>query len=309
MGHDFNHFHKHRRPGRCVRCTWGKRKETWRRNFLVDASRTWVVLRKDPAGKYIFQCLVCPEFSTLSCQWHVLQRHHASRAHTRNVSRFLGLSLGPTALPTNGSPPKELFLQAWHAASHGGNQDDETARLQDCIHRALREQDHKFLRKATTMSIQREESKGMVIIRAQAATADLEVRSFILGLRQYDNVGPGAIDIPEVIVELLDAYAGEDAQLQQHMRNIIEAVCVDAAGVETKPARLMQTFPPSRPVAPNLKVVIRDRPHASRRLMTQPWQVDAKISDLTHELISGRHAIVQRIQHSLLFGGGGMRRR
>jgi len=174
--------------------------------------------------------------------------------------------------------------------------------LHDCIYKALRQSDRKFLGKATTMSIKRGESKGMVIIRAQAATADLEVRSFILGLRQY-TVGSDAIDITEVTAELLDAYAGEDAQLKQHMRNIIEAVCVDAAGAETKSARLMQTFPPNRPVAPNLKAVIRDRAHASRRLMTRPWQADEKISAVLHELISGHNSIVQRIHHSSLFGG------
>jgi hypothetical protein len=115
--------------------------------------------------------------------------------------------------------------------------------LQDCIYKALRESDRKFLGKATTMSIKRDESKGMVIIRAQAATADLEVRSFILGLRQY-TVGSDAIDITEVTAELLDAYAGEDAQLNQHMMSIIEAVCVDASP-EAKSARMMQKFPPN----------------------------------------------------------------
>jgi len=138
-------------------------------------------------------------------------------------------------------------VEAWRAASTGGtrrmdsvaNNMKETGMLQDCIYKALRESDHRFLRKATTMYIKREEVKGMVIIRAQAATTDLEVRSFMLGLRQYTS---HAIDINEVVDELLDAYAGEDAQLNQHMRSILEAVCVDASP-EAKSARMMQKFP------------------------------------------------------------------
>ena len=119
----------------------------------------------------------------------------------------------------------------------------ETGMLQDCIYKALRESDHRFLRKATTMYIKREEVKGMVIIRAQAATADLEVRSFMLGLRQCTS---HAVDINEVVDELLDAYAGEDAQLNQHMRSILEAVCVDASS-GAKPAKNHAEVPPEPP--------------------------------------------------------------
>ena len=100
---------------------------------------------------------------------------------------------------------------------------------------------------------------------------------------------------------MLDTYAGEDAQLNQHIRSILEAVCVDASP-EAKSARMMQKFPPCRPVAPNLKVVLRDRAHASRWLMTRPWHAKEKISAIYREVISGPNAIVQRIRHSSLFG-------
>eukprot|EP00974_Lingulodinium_polyedra_P060691 5850992-Lingulodinium_polyedra.AAC.1 len=79
--------------------------------------------------------------------------------------------------------------------------------------------------------------------------------------------------------------------LYQHFLSIIEAACVDAASSETKPARLMKTSPATKPLAPNLKAVVRDRAHAARRLLSRPRAADEVIKALTDEFVMGRRCI------------------
>ena len=256
---------------------------------------------KDPrVHRYVFTCLACKDFSTRSCRLSV-----RSSSHNKKVLDFLGLRVGPTGLPTGNAPTQEEFLQAWRGAAKGSNETDQAGRgkvgrMHAHLCEALRQRQREFMRKASTMSIKRDESDGRVIVRAQAATPKLESMSFMLGMRKYTE-GCDAYDITEVTGELLDHFAKGDAKLMEHMRNILEAVCVDAASAETTSARLMMTHPRGNPVAPNLKAVIRDRAHASRRMISRPWQADEKVNEVTQELIMGNTSIVQRIYHSKLF--------
>jgi hypothetical protein len=84
------------------------------------------------------------------------------------------------------------------------------------------------------------------------------------------------------------------AELTMHIRSKIEAVCVDSASNEIKSAGLMRTSG----LAPNLKVIIRDRAHASRRLLSRPWKADPFLDEITETVVMDRSSICQRIQHS-----------
>ena len=167
----------------------------------------------------------------------------------------------------------------------------------------------------------RDESKGRLAVRFIAVSGTLERRSGLLGLSK--EPGSDAFDITDatdaVIMrfcdptgihastatgkQLVGAREGKRMQtaLANHIRSKIEAVCVDSAGNETKSARLMKnpTDPTKAPVAPNLKAIIRDRAHVSRRMTSRPWSSDEFLSNLAGTVVMGQNSIVQRIQHSV----------
>ena len=53
------------------------------------------------------------------------------------------------------------------------------------------------------------------------------------------------------------------------------------------------------PIAPNIEMTIRDKPHASRRLLSRPWACDPIISEMLDAILLGKHSILQKIEHSL----------
>ena len=62
----------------------------------------------------------------------------------------------------------------------------------------------------------------------------------------------------------------------------------------------MRDGAPGRPpIAPNIEVTIRDKPHASRRLLSRPWACDPIISDILEAMVLGPDSILQKIEHSL----------
>ncbi len=321
---DYLHFQNHKKPNTCVRCKWGKHKSAWgpklhmicgsvigvvaRADYAATAASkaSWVrVMKHEQDGVYEFRCGICPSFTSRCVDFYLLRRHHQSKSHRRQVMNHLGLTVGPTGVPTATAPSAEEFINVWKAASKGslhvnGMQSCKVAQLQTCIMKALREKDRAFVRKATTLVLLRDESKGRVLVRARAATASLESRAFVVGMRKYTE-GSDFLDITDTSAELVDNFCDGKRELGAHFRSIMEAVCVDAAANETKSARLMQRLPADQPLAPNLKALLRDRAHASRRLISRPWAADENVKALTDEVVMGRHSLIQRIHHSTMF--------
>ena len=62
----------------------------------------------------------------------------------------------------------------------------------------------------------------------------------------------------------------------------------------------MRDGAPGRPpIAPNIEMTVRDKPHASRRLLSRPWACDPVISELLDAMLLGSNSILQKIEHSL----------
>ncbi len=172
--------------------------------------------------------------------------------------------------------------------------------MQPCIVDAMLKEERAFLSEAATLVLLRDESKGMLLARARMCTVSLQHRTLFLGLCKQSK-GADAFDISASTAQIIDRFTGHP-RLSNHFRQCCEAVCVDAASSEVKSARLMKTEPAGNPLAPNLKCLIRDRAHASRRLViTHPWKADAAVDELTDRWIMGSRSIAQRIHHSFLF--------
>ena len=88
----------------------------------------------------------------------------------------------------------------------------------------------------------------------------------------------------------------------KHLRGAITGITVDAAADEILGAEMMRTpalTSEMQALAPNLRHVIRDKAHASRRLSQRPFAADPFLKDVLDMMASGRGSMARIIQNSL----------
>ena len=266
---------------------------------------SWVVLR-DTAE---FGCKVCPNmtFRGQVTQFAHLWRHHTNSKHMHHLRAHLGIEVGPTGKPLAGAPPHNAFEQVWQDMT-GGTQLEigcrkKVAQMRTCVFEAMVSEESRFLRdKASSITIFRDESNGRLVIRYMAVSNTLERRCGILGVCRL--AGSDAFDITAATGKMLKWFCNfgtDDGHGFHIVKSKIEAICVDSASNETKSATLMKypANPSQPPLAPNLKAILRDRAHASRRMTCRPWKCDKYLTSVCNTIIMSKSSIVQRIQHSV----------
>ena len=285
-------------------------------------SASWAYLGVDADQRACVMCIACKGAVVHRMTIDKLLEHHKCTKHVENVKDMFEVERGPAGKSVKGAPSEEAFRLAWELAPRvaeivGVGCEKKVTSMQRCIVEAMVQIERDFLASAESITIMRDESKGRLVVRYIAVSAALERRSGLLGVSK--EPGSDAFDITDatdaIIMRFCDpsgVYAGKklveedegkrrQTALADHVRSKIEAVCVDSAANETKSARLMKkpTDPTKAPVAPNLKAIIRDRAHASRRMTSRPWAVDEFLSNLAEKVVMDRHSIVQRIQKSV----------
>jgi hypothetical protein len=132
---------------------------------------------------------------------------------------------------------------------------------------------------------------GSLLVRLAAADAQLNTRSMVLGLKhQYGSRAEHAQKaVMAVIQDMCTGGRGApgrqgnvmcDADLAEHIRQIVEVFAADAASDEQLAGRELQSPADGGPaMLPNLKIVVRDKAHASRRLLSRPWAADAYLNE------------------------------
>ena len=313
------HLKQHNQKRNCNKCRWATFYRKWATALplvppdlecaalgLQNGENSWVVFRSN--GE--FGCAVCPNvtFHSQVTQLAQLLRHHQSNRHLQRLRAHLGIELGPRGKPVAGAPPPDAFETVWDNV-YGGDQPGSSerkkvAKLQQCLFKAMVLEESRFLQlSANCVTLFRDESNGRLVIRYMAASKDLERRCGVLGLCRLS--GSDAFDITAATGKMLRRFCelGEDGSEEavRRVQSKIEAVCVDSASSETKSATLMKTptNPDEQPLAPNLKAILRDRAHASRRMTCRPWKCDEYLALVADTIVMSRSSIVQRIQHSV----------
>ena len=88
----------------------------------------------------------------------------------------------------------------------------------------------------------------------------------------------------------------------EHLLSIIEFFVSDAAGDEQKAGKLLRDgFRHLQPALPSLKVVVRDRAHASRRIISRGWSADPYLKSVLDMLLHNRMSIVRIIENSVVW--------
>ena len=95
-----------------------------------------------------------------------------------------------------------------------------------------------------------------------------------------------------------------DEQLHERLKNSIETFVSDAAADEIRAGHMLAgqtTSSTYRPGFPALKLVVRDRPHATRRNLSRGWAADPALEEIIQRFVLGPHSPTRLIQYSSQF--------
>ena len=190
----------------------------------------------------------------------------------------------------------------------GGSNDfkasrDKRCTLEWCLVQAIRDEERHKLAEATTIAIAMDERDDRLLVTYTACT-QTEVTSGILA--QIRNPGRRGTEIAGCVQQAVRRVctrrqrhanmhkpAEAPRQLGQTARRILERVemfSADGASNEQLAGRLLHPSVERSGDAkklPNLKLVIRDKAHATRRLTQRTFRVDGKLEDVQATMLFG----------------------
>ena len=195
-----------------------------------------------------------------------------------------------------------------------------------CLFEALRDQERKFLATASCMSLAQDSRAGRLLTRWVASGGsdrDLVVKSGVLQLHRGQAAGAVLLQLATrkglKNFATLRRHGGAtlfmrvepklDRQLWAHLNAITEVFVADGAADEQMAGELLRPVAldggeetqghPSliRPL-PNLKLVLMDRAHASRRLLQRTWDKDEYVNSMLNALIWNKQSLVRVLQNS-----------
>lgn len=202
---------------------------------------------------------------------------------------------GVLELDDKHAPPKQLFLDVLNDRVDGkpysqfkGSGPSKARQMAWCLSEAARCDLRQKLLRATVVALHQDARKGLLLVRVSACCQKtLEVTSAVLGvLRDFGTTATDildatvqimqealapdprkddGIDAPSVVwpkVEVYDADGASDEQLSGRM----------LAGHARHPGRGRLTL------APNLRLVVRDRTHAATRIIKNPWAASRELT-------------------------------
>eukprot|EP00435_Cladocopium_sp_Y103_P022118 s3625_g5.t1 len=172
--------------------------------------------------------------------------------------------------------------------------------------------DQKFLAKAAEIALFRDERKGRILLRFRAVTEDLDMWCGMLG--QERDAGTGGLNLTaateKIIRRACGRWFGAGSEKQQAFVKLalfkkvcssITTITVDSALDELLSGEMMRTSvltPDNKLLCPNLRSVIRDKAHSSRRLTSRPWSADETLKETIHFFCGGPGSVARLIQHS-----------
>ena len=236
------------------------------------------------------------------------KRHHDSNSH----------KFAEGCSPT--TPSTDEFRQALKdcASQTFKLQGSHNMKLLYCLHEAMRALDQRTFKPGHPMTLFRDERKGRIAIRFRTCDSDLNVRCGTLG--QGRDEGTGAQNLVKATAQVMRCactrFAKPPSSLARKyklpkpkfkpkayeaLRNNIITMVVDAAGDELLASEMMRSADlahSTRTLTPNLLHVIRDKAHASRRLLSRPWAADPVLTEMCLKFLK-RGSMARLVQNSV----------
>jgi hypothetical protein len=248
-----------------------------------------------------------------------LKRHAASAAHQESVKAYLQRQSagGASSLPLLGSaPPIEAFKDAWLGLRRAGVHMDRKRRtLEWCLYEAVRDKELEFLAKATCISIMLDERNGRLLIKYSATNRKLDVRVGCLALMR--DAGGTSRDVATAVHTAMARFctrrvlhpginAGKarsepNQAAEVHIRNHIEMFTADGASNEQLAGKMLHPTSLRGDLAmklPALRLVIRDKAHATRRITERTISADSRLDHIMNTIVVGQGSVSRILKNS-----------
>ena len=255
-------------------------------------------------------------------------KHHRSNHHARSVLALVH-QRGLAAAEDDGAPAPPVADFANLLQRIRRNELEATSRscrrkhttMAWCLYEAHRDKERKFLAKAVCMSIAQDAStRGpLLLTRYVACGPSLERASGILRVADAKQIS-GAPDLAKSVLRGIRAMATKRRPhasmynparpakrlkgFARHLASITEVFVADGASDEQLAGRMLVKGSARGMLAdtlPNLRRVVRDKPHSARRLLQRTLPTDAFIGKLMTTLLWSRGSLARLVQHSPQF--------
>ncbi len=301
----------------------------WKKRLrIAPDEKRWLDSKYDDQG-WQLGCKVCaasPNPSDAYARFAVagatatisnLRRHEKSKVHRAAVQAHL---VKAETLDVAGAPPAEDFVAVWRALGGGGRSRPTVMSprkrntIEWCLWQALRDTECSFLAAANTVSVAMDERHGRTLV-TYAACKGREVSSGILA--QFRDAGRSADEVAACVhkaVRRLCFARAPSASMNrkrrrptfrkktmQHVLRNIEMFSADGAFSEQLAGRLLHPRVERAgdvEKLPRLKMIIRDKAHAARRLTQRTFRVDSELRAVLDILICSSPSIAQMLHNS-----------
>jgi hypothetical protein len=258
------------------------------------------------------------------------KRHANTSAHKAAHAAYMTHQAqrgGPTdgrAAPSllAASPLTDEFAKVWRevrgCSAEGSRRQWPRKRrtLEWCLFEALRDRELTFLETATCISIALDERNGRLLLKYAAANRQLDVRSGCFALLR--DAGATARDVASAVHQAVARFctrrelhrglnAGRNRPVpnldtQEHIRQHIEMFTADGAANEQLAGRLLHPSSlrggPGVDKLPNLRLVLRDKAHATRRITERTFKADPVLDHILQVVVLGEASVARLLKNS-----------
>lgn len=301
--------------------------KTWKRRFLIDKSNPALGSWLDESwvgGNLAVGCKCCKfakvdggamanyEVKTASAlQSENFRKHESNSKHKAAVIDYINNNPGSLI----GAPTEQEFKSLADEALHGHGTCDtlKRSKITYCMSEGMKSIDQDHAEKTAGVALFRDESAGRLSLRFRTVSKDLEPHSGTMGTAK--DFGTGGLAIADATTEVMKRFCSRfhgapgkprhkgfvKKHLFSKVRTNIICITVDSAGDEVLASEIMRSSALSNNsmrATPNLKYVIRDKAHASKRLVSRPFNADPYLKRVMGMFASDRKSIARTIQNS-----------
>jgi hypothetical protein len=246
------------------------------------------------------------------------KRHAQTAAHKEAVIGYLHRAAGSDGSTTllAAAPPIDDFANAWLDLRKGIQAKDRKRRtLEWCLFEAVRDREVSFLGKATCISIMLDERNGRLLIKFSARDRHLDVR--VGCLAQIRDAGGTASGVAEALHTAVARFCSRrvlhpglnadrprrapNLQVQDHIRNTIEMFTADGASNKQLAGKMLHPTSLRGDLAsklPSLRLVLRDKAHATRRLTERTFACDNSLGRIMQAVVLGPGSVARLLKNS-----------
>ena len=308
---------------------WKRLGVSWQDKFLLDpsdaAQGSWLQVQSKPFGVGCKAChaagvgsrLAKYQVNTTGGLQHVnFAKHPKSKSHKSACRFLLGDSAACGQVADPAAPTADEFGALLDNIAAGQATLDSRRRknMTWCLAEAVKAMDQETVASAEAIALYRDERAGRILIRYRAVGKDLETRAGCLG--QERDGGTGSRNLVVATYRIMQRFCTRFCDPPQpcrrrsilkrdvllRLRQRVTSLSVDSAADEVVSAELMRSKALNaslQKLTPNLRFIVRDKAHSSRRITSRPWSADPALKEILIRLCAGRGSIAKLIHNSV----------